>query len=116
MDHERFACQTLPQLALHYRRETLKELEGKSPWLKAFTSAQPDWTEARDHFFKDGSGCINDLEKHIELVRLAISNEELTTTGSRKVLYPIFMAQLHVAVTRTNAKTFVSEIRHRVGR
>jgi hypothetical protein len=58
MDRQIFATQTLPQLAIHYRREALKELEEKCPWPKPFTSAQPDWNEARDDFFADGSRCI----------------------------------------------------------
>ncbi|EON69659.1 hypothetical protein W97_08940 [Coniosporium apollinis CBS 100218] len=93
MSESRFLTELLPELALHYRREALKEPEEKCPWLKPFRSAQPDLNEARDHFFKDGSDCINDLEKHTELVRLAAANEELTDEFG--LLYIIFMAELY---------------------
>ena len=90
---EEFAIEILPQHALHYRREALYELEGKCPWLKVFTSVEPDFNEARDKFFSDGSSCMLNLEKHIELMQLAIANEKLTYKFG--VLYIIFMAKLY---------------------
>ena len=73
-----FQAEMLPQLTSHYRREALKELEEKCPWLKTFRSAQPALNDARDHFFRDGSDCINNIEKHTELVWLAAVNDALT--------------------------------------
>jgi len=102
IDSETFATQTLPQLALHYHREALKELEGKCLWLQTLTSPDPDWTTARDHFLTDGSGCINDLEKHIKLVRLAIANKALTQRHG--LLFPIFMAQLYATIIRRSSE------------
>lgn len=43
-----FLSETLPMLALHYRREALKQLEKNNPWLKTFRSAHPDLKEARN--------------------------------------------------------------------
>lgn len=95
MDLKSFEIQILPQLVFHYCREALKDLEGKCQWLKTFTSTQPDWNEARDHFFRDGSGCIHDLEKYIELVRIERANKELTRILG--VEYILFMAELDAA-------------------
>lgn len=88
-----FAEEILPLLALHYRREALNKLESRSEWLKAFTSRQPDLEDARNQFFRDGSGCVHDLENHIELTRLARANEALTKSFSS--FYSIFLAYVH---------------------
>ena len=109
----KFASEILPQLALHYRREALYELEGKCPWLKVFKSVEPDFNEARKHFFSDGSACMLNLEKYIELMRLATANEDLTYSFG--VLYIIFMAKLHaVAGGTTEDKKQLSEDRDRI--
>jgi hypothetical protein len=50
-----------------------------------------------------------DLEKHIELVRLASANEELTT--KIRTLYVIFLAELHAAVGLTPVKQWHSDVR-----
>lgn len=93
---QEFAVETLPLLARHYRREALNELENRSEWLKAFTSRQPDFEDARNQFFRDGSGCVHDLENHIELTRLARANEALTRLfGS---VYSLFLSEVHTSV------------------
>ena len=96
-----FVTEMLPQLAYHYRRKALKDLEEKCPWLKPFRSAQPILNDARDHFFKDGSDCINKIEKHTELVWLAAVNDALTAwLGLR---YTIFLAEFYKGVEREEA-------------
>lgn len=88
-----FVEEKLPLLARHYHRDALNELESRSKWLKAFTSRQSDFEDARNHFFKDGSGCVYDLENHIELTRLARANEALTRLlGS---VYSLILAKVH---------------------
>jgi hypothetical protein len=78
--------ETLPQLARHYHREALKELEDSCPWLKLMTSMQPDLSQVRDLFFKDGSTLIIALENHAQLVHLAAINEALTVSlGTRYI-------------------------------
>lgn len=91
-----FQADMLPQLTSHYRREALKELEEKCPWLKPFRSAQPALNDARDHFFRDGSDCINNIEKHTELVWLAAVNDALT--ADMGLLYTVFLAELYKGV------------------
>lgn len=88
-----FKAKVLPLLASHYRCKALKELEEKCSWLKPFRSAQPALNDARDHFFKDGSDCINNIEKHTELVWLAAANDALTSNYG--LLYTVFLAELH---------------------
>lgn len=83
-----FKAKVLPLLASHYRCKALKELEEKCSWLKPFRSAQPALNDARDHFFKDGSDCINNIEKHTELVWLAAANDALTSNYG--LLYTVF--------------------------
>ena len=97
-DHPRakFAADILPQLASHYRCKALKDLEEKSPWLKPFRSAQPILNDARDHFFKDGSDCINKIEKHTELVWLAAVNDAMTI--SLGLRYTIFLAEFYKGI------------------
>ena len=91
-----FAVETVPLLARHYRREALNELESRSEWLKGFTSRQPDFEDARSRFFGNGSGCMHDLESHIELTRLARANEALTRHfGS---VYSLVLAGLHTSL------------------
>ena len=95
-DAESFAVRKLPLLARHYRREALNEIKIRVEWLKVFTSAQPNFEEARNQFFKNGSGCVRDLESHIELTRLARANEWLTRLfGS---FYSLFLAEIHANV------------------
>ena len=93
-----FQAEMLPRLTSHYRREALKELEEKCPWLKPFRSAQPALNDARDHFFRDGSDCINNIEKHTELVWLAAVNDELTAVMG--LLYTVFLAELYKGVEK----------------
>ena len=89
----KFQVEMLPLLASHYRCKALKELEEKCPWLKSFRSAQPALSDARDLFFKDGSDCINNIEKYTELVGLAAVNDELTINHG--LLYTVFLAEFH---------------------
>ncbi|KAL9037364.1 MAG: hypothetical protein Q9214_005736 [Letrouitia sp. 1 TL-2023] len=90
-----FVEETLPLLALHCCREALDELESRSEWLKAFTSKQPDFEDARNRFFIYGSGYMQDLENHIELTRLARANEALTRIfGS---VYSLFLAEVQTS-------------------
>lgn len=91
-----FQAEMLPQLASHYRREALKELEEKCPWLKPFRSAQPALNDARDHFFRDGSDCINNIEKHTELVWLAAVNDALT--AKLGLPYTVFLAEFYKGI------------------
>jgi hypothetical protein len=85
-----------PELVFHYRREELKELERKCPWLKPFRFARPDLDKARDHFFKDGTEFINNLNSHWNLVRLAAVNEEMSKRYGDP--YTIFMAEFYEKV------------------
>ena len=96
VDAAEFNTRILPQLAFHYRRQALNDLEGKRPWLKAFSSTQPDFSEARDSFFTDGSACILILQDHMKLMWLAIVNEELTCSFGMD--YITFIANLDTAI------------------
>lgn len=93
-----FQAEILPQLASHYRREALKELEEKCPWLKPFRSVQPALNDARDHFFRDGSDCINNIEKHTELVWLAAVNDALTADWGLR--YTVFLAEFYKGIEK----------------
>ena len=90
---EKFAAETLPQLARHYRREALNELESRSEWLKIFNSRQPDFEDARNRFFGNGSDFVHDLENHVELTSLARANEALTKQFNS--IYCLFLAEVH---------------------
>ena len=94
----KFQAEVLPQLASHYRREALKELEEKCPWLKPFRSAQPALNDARDHFFRDGSDCINNIEKHMGLVWLAAVNDALTADWGLR--YTVFLAEFYKGIEK----------------
>ena len=107
LGYQTFLTQTLPQLAFHYRRKALEELEQKSSWLQTLATAKPDWISAKDDFFKDGTRYIHDLEEHVELIRLANVNEQLTRKF--RDLYIIFMAELNAAKP-TPGQKFKSEV------
>lgn len=51
IDDTEFYEQWLPRLARFYRGDALNELEDKRPWLKEFSSTNPNLRIARDHFF-----------------------------------------------------------------
>jgi hypothetical protein len=105
---ETFKLRIFPELAFHYRCEALRELEGKFPWLKSFRFAEPDLNKARDHFFKDRTDCINNLERHINLARLAAVNERMVRSNG--VVSTIMMAEFYEKVERISAIRDHSEL------
>ena len=90
---EKFVSHFLPSLARHYRGEALNELESSSGWLRVFSLRQANFDDAVEHFFRDGSSCAHTLKNHIDLTRLARTNEAPTRRyGS---VYSLFLAKLY---------------------
>lgn len=69
---------TLPALVKQYKREALLQLKQRHSWLETFESTDPDFSIAKDYFFRSGSDCIQALDQFTQLFGISIGNDALT--------------------------------------